>query len=88
MVLDCPVILHEVHQGVPRMGEAYYEDGLEDGLYGHDNALAFTTLIFNGHDVQQQPHPVVYNEELLSFLIVFTLLRPWPFPQEAVLFCV
>ena len=60
MVLDCPVILHEVHYGVPRTGEAYYKDGLDDGLCGHDNASAFTTLMFNSHDVQQQPHPVVY----------------------------
>ena len=60
MVLNCSLILHEVYHGVPRTGEAYYEDGLDDGLCGHDNASAFTTLMFNGHDVQQQPHPVVY----------------------------
>ena len=60
MVLDCSVILHEVHHGAPRTGEAYQEDGLDDGLYGHDDASAVTTLMFNGHDVQQQPHPVVY----------------------------
>ena len=60
MVLDCSVILHEVHHGAPRTGEAYQEDGLDDGLCGHDDASAVTTLMFNGHDVQQQPHPVVY----------------------------
>ena len=38
MVLDCSVNLHEVHHGVLRMGEAYYEDGLDGGLCGHDNA--------------------------------------------------
>ena len=59
VVLDCPVILHEVHHGVPRTGEAYYKDVLDRGLCGHENVLAFATLMFNGDDIQQQPHNVV-----------------------------
>ena len=56
MVLDFPVILHVVLHGAPRTGKAYYEDVLDGGRCSYDYALAFATLMLNGHDVQQQPH--------------------------------
>ena len=52
MVLDGPDILYAIHHGVPRTAEAYYEDVLDDGRWGHNNAPAFATQMFNGHNIQ------------------------------------
>ena len=57
MVLDCPDIQCEIHHGVPRMGEAHYQDLLDSGWCGLGNVLAFAMLMFNGYDIQQQPCP-------------------------------
>ena len=55
-MLGCPDIRSVIHYGVPRTVEAYYQ---ESWRRERDNAPAIATLMFNGHDIQQQPHPLV-----------------------------
>ena len=93
MVLDCPVILHEVYHGVPRTGKTYYEDVLDGGRCQWSwQCVGICHTNDNGSMVRRSSSHALARwydyEELLSFLIVFTPLHPWPFPQGAVLFCV
>ena len=52
MGLNCPDISRVIHYGVPTTMEAFYQ---ESGRCGRNGEQATATLLFNGHDIKQDP---------------------------------
>ena len=71
MGLDCPEVRHVIHYGVPSTVEAYYQ---ESGRCGRDGLAATATIMFNGHDIKQEPHPLV-SIDMRRFCLSDTCLR-------------
>ena len=71
MGLNCQNISRVIHYGVPTTMEAYYQ---ECGRCGRNGEQATATLLFNGHDIKQDPYPMV-TTVMREYCLARTCLR-------------